>query len=73
MYSQDIQSIALKQMKPYDLIAISSAIKCLQQVGLDMLWRLDEKALTVRWMLGHGKVISLAICWLYCEYEANMN
>jgi len=42
---------------PYDRISIPAAIRILQQVGLDMLWRLGEEVMAVRWMLGHGKVI----------------
>lgn len=36
---------------------LQSAVATLQQVGLDMLWRLQERATVIRWLLGHGKVI----------------
>ncbi len=40
-----------------------AAVATLQQVGLDMLWRLQERATVVRWLLGHGKVIeAITLC-----------
>eukprot|EP00602_Paraphysomonas_sp_CaronLab_P013104 CAMPEP_0185039892 /NCGR_PEP_ID=MMETSP1103-20130426/37291_1 /TAXON_ID=36769 /ORGANISM="Paraphysomonas bandaiensis, Strain Caron Lab Isolate" /LENGTH=1082 /DNA_ID=CAMNT_0027578961 /DNA_START=251 /DNA_END=3500 /DNA_ORIENTATION=- len=32
------------------------AIAAMQQAGIDMLWRLQEKTSVVRWMLAHGRV-----------------
>jgi len=41
----------------------TSAIANLQQVGLDMLWRLQERTTVVRWLLGHGKVMeAISLC-----------
>jgi hypothetical protein len=35
----------------------------LQQVGLDMLWRLGERSTVVRWLLGHGRLEeALGLC-----------
>jgi hypothetical protein len=35
----------------------------LQQVGLDMLWRLGERGTVVRWLLGHGRLEeALGLC-----------
>lgn len=46
-----------------DRISIKSAVRGLQQVSLDMLWRLQERATVVRWLLGHGKVMdAISLC-----------
>lgn len=36
---------------------LAVAIRTLQQVGLDILWRLKQSTVIVRWLLGHGEVM----------------
>jgi hypothetical protein len=44
-------------------IYLRSAVATLQQVGLDMLWRLHERSTVIRWLLGHGRVIeAISLC-----------
>jgi hypothetical protein len=46
-----------------NLYKFSTAIQVLQQVGLDMLWRMQEKTTVVRWLLGRGRVLeSITLC-----------
>ena len=38
-------------------------MRSLQQVGLDMLWRLHERSMVIRWLCGHGRVNeAMALC-----------
>lgn len=37
-------------------LSISTMVPTLQQAGIDMLWRLEERAVAVRWLLGQGEV-----------------
>lgn len=37
-------------------LLLRSAVMISQQVGLDMLWRLNERCVVVRWLLGHGRI-----------------
>jgi len=44
-------------------LSLRSCVNQLQQVGLDMLWRLGERGTVVRWLLGHGRVSeALSMC-----------
>ena len=44
-------------------LVLKSAVSLLQQVGLDMLWRLRERPVAVRWLLGHGRVVeAILLC-----------
>ncbi len=54
--SDESDSNTLHTISPYEFVSIKSAVQLLQQVGLDMLWRLGEYSIVVRWLLGHGKV-----------------
>ncbi len=38
------------------LAGLRSAVRILHQTGLDMLWRIGEKPLVVRWLLTHGRI-----------------
>lgn len=49
--------------KFHDTILVKSSISTLQQVGIDMLWRLQEYVTVIRWMLGHIRVMeAINIC-----------
>ena len=37
-------------------LCVPTMVRTLQQAGVDMLWRLEERAVAVRWLLGRGEV-----------------
>jgi hypothetical protein len=40
-----------------------ATIQTLQQASVDMLWRLDERYIIVRWLCGHGRVgLAMRLC-----------
>jgi hypothetical protein len=45
------------------MIRVEFAVRVLQQVGLDILWRIRERATVVRWLLGRGRVLeAISLC-----------
>jgi hypothetical protein len=50
-------------LRDINMYKLSSSIQVLQQVGLDMLWRMQEKTTVVRWLLGRGRVLeAITLC-----------
>lgn len=52
----NIEEAANSSMSILKQRQLQSAVRILQQQAIDMLWRLDEKAIAIRWMLGHDQV-----------------
>jgi hypothetical protein len=50
------ESVASASLSVLQLKRLKSALKTLQQQAIDMLWRIDEKAIAIRWMLSHNQV-----------------
>ena len=43
-------------------LTAANMLALLQQAGVDMLWRLDERSVAVRWLLAHGCVSTAIAC-----------
>ena len=53
----------LQQADPQLFLLEKVTVRALHQVGLDMLWRMHEKTLVIRWLCGHGRVgEAMALC-----------
>ena len=67
--STEIANIALEisglieKKKQANMTSLLSTVYTIRQVSLDMLWRLNEKATVVRWLLGKGDIIdAISLC-----------
>lgn len=67
--STEIANIALEisglieKKKQSNMTSLRSTVDTIRQVSLDMLWRLNEKATVVRWLLGRGDIIdAISLC-----------